>query len=103
MRGHYLNRTLVITLLALCPINFIIGLFGYFFSYFGLITEGIIMLIAFILNLSVVMPVAGTVLKKKDGNLWNLLWFLIPSGIIILFAFLGYVTLEALDRAYPSF
>jgi uncharacterized protein with PQ loop repeat len=87
----------------LCPLNFVIGFFGYFAAYFGGATQGIVMLSAFIVNLLVLLPVAWLVLKEKNRSLRSLLWFVVPSGVIVLFAFLGYTTLEALDRAYPSF
>jgi hypothetical protein len=36
-------------------------------------------------------------------KLANLFWFIIPSGLIIFFAYLGFKLFEVIDRAYPSF
>ena len=98
-----LNKTIIIAIVVLCILNFIGGFAGFFFAYFGLLNEVIIVLAAFIVNLAVLVLVAWPVLKERNTNLWNLLWFIMPSALIALLAFLGFETFEALDRAYPSF
>jgi len=45
--------------------------------------EGIAVLIAFIVNLAVLFPVAAWSLKKKSRSLWNLLLLIVPFGLII--------------------
>ena len=100
---RYLNKIVIITVIVLCVLNFIGGFASFFFAYFGLLNELIIVLVAFIVNLLVLISMAWSMFKERSINLWNLLWYIIPSGLIALFAFLGFETLKALDRAYPSF
>jgi hypothetical protein len=87
----------------LCVLNFIGGFAGFFFACFGLFNEVIVVITGFVVNLVVLILVARPVLKEKSTHLWNLSLLIIPFGLIALFAFLGFETFEALDRAYPSF
>ena len=98
-----MKTRIIVTSIILCVLNFIGGFVGYLFTSFDILTEPAVVITAFVVNLVVFVFVLWPVLKERATNLLNLLWLVIPSGLIALLAFLGFKTFEALERAHPSF
>jgi len=86
---RHLNWTVVFVLVALYPIDFVIGFLGALFLYAidpymaDETAEAIVMTVALILNFVLMFLVGTWALKKKARNLWNLLWLIVPFGIIV--------------------
>lgn len=82
---RHLNWTVILTVVALYPLDFVIGLLLYSIDpYMAEETvEGIAVLIAVIVNLAVLFLVGAWALKRKARNLWHLLWLIVPFGLII--------------------
>jgi hypothetical protein len=86
---RHLNWTVFLVVVALYPLDFIlgfiIGLLLYSIDpYMAAETMGVVVFaIAFIVNLALLFLVGAWALKKKARSLWNLLWFIVPFGLIV--------------------
>jgi len=91
------NKPLTTAFYILAALNLVGGFIGYFFTCYGLLSIGAIMLIAFIINISILVSLSWTMYRERDIPLKHLSWLIIPSGIFILFVLLGYSIFNALE------
>ena len=91
-----MKARVAVTAIVLCILNFIGGFAGYFFASFDILNEPAVVFTAFVVNLVVFIFVVWPVFKESGKNLMNLLWLVVPSGLIAWLAFLGFETFEAL-------
>ena len=86
---RHLNWTVFLVLVALYPLDFFLGfLVGVLLysinPYMATdIIEGVAVAIALIVNFALLFLVGAWALKKKARSLWNLLWFIVPFGLIV--------------------
>ena len=93
---EHTNKPLTIAFYLLAALNLIGGFIGYFFAYYGLLSIGVIILIVFILNISILTSLSWEMYRERDIPIKHLSWLIIPSGLFTLFAYLGYTIFNIL-------
>ncbi|HEY94673.1 MAG TPA: hypothetical protein G4O15_07015 [Dehalococcoidia bacterium] len=94
---EHTNKPFIAALYILAGLNLIGGFIGYFFTSYVLLNIAVIMLIAFIINVSILVSLSWSMYRERDIPLKHLSWLILPSGIFTLLAFLGYAIFDSLN------
>jgi hypothetical protein len=93
---EHTNKPIITAFYILAALNLIGGFIGYFATYYGIVGIGVIILIAFIFNISITISLSWEMYTQRAIPLKHLSWLIIPSAIFTLFTYVGYVIFNAL-------
>ena len=96
---EHTNKTLRITTIILGVLNLIGGFLGFLIVQMaGTNLLGMVVLVAFLFNLAILVSMSWSMYQERDIPMKDLVWLIIPSGLMMLLTLIGYKIFEAIHQ-----